>query len=364
MKKTWIWILIVAVIVITIVVIVNQPKEESEVIKIGAILPLTGSSSLMGEMARNGLTLAEKNINEEGGINGKNISLVIEDGQADPKTSVSAFNKLITLEKVKSVITTHSSVGLALVSIADDNKIILFVHASHPSLTGESNYVFRHSNVADRESEIISEFISTSLGSKRVAIAAMDDDYGMIFKETLEKLIPSASVNVSITESVIYEQTETDFMTVAQKLKASKPEVIVITGLGNGVGILIRRLHEFGYKGDIVVTLAAVSTGAFQSANESAKGVYYVTFTINELDLEYQKVAKEYKEMFDSEFSVTPLIFYNSLTLLSEAMQVKGVESDSISEYLEGIQYFQGIGEEMDILREHDIVPKLKIEKE
>ena len=360
MKRILCKALTIALIIITLSIgCAKQPKE----IKIGAILPLTGASALLGEMAKNGLILAEKNINEEVGINGKKIKLLIEDGQADPKTSVSAFRKLITLEKVKLIITTHSSVGLALGPIADKEKIILFVHASHPRITGESRYIFRHSNVADRESEVIAEFISNTLKSSKVSIAAMDDDYGMVFKETLEKLISSKSFDISIGESTTYEKTESDFKTIVQKLISPEPDVVAIAGLGNGVGILTRRLKEFGYKGDIVITLAAVSTGAFQSAGESAKDVYYVTFDINEEDPQYQKAYKEYKIMFDSKFSATALIFYNSLFLLAEATKAKGPSSDMVAKYLEGIRYFQGIGERMDILREHDIVPKLIIEK-
>ncbi|MDI6784731.1 MAG: ABC transporter substrate-binding protein, partial [bacterium] len=170
----------------------KMPPQE---IKIGAILPLTGPSALLGELARNGLTLAEEDINSKGGIRGNRLKIIYEDGMADPNSSISAFRKLVTFDKVKFVVTTHSNVGLALAPMADKEKVILFVHASHPQITGKSPYVFRHSNTAEQESQIIVDFVSKQ-NKKNYALAVMDDDYGMIFREKLNKLFPEYKISM------------------------------------------------------------------------------------------------------------------------------------------------------------------------
>jgi len=361
MKKLWIGIGVVVVLVA--VFIVTQTKREPEVVKIGAILPLTGPSSLLGEMAKNGLLLAAKNINEDGGINGKKLELIFEDGQADPKISVFAFRKLISFESVKAVVVTHSNVGLALTPIADKEKIILLVHASHPKITGSSPYVFRHSNVADQESEVIVQFVSKNLSADKVAIAVMDDDYGMVFKKTIENLVSTQFKNTSIVKSIVYEKTESDFKSITQKLLSANPDVIIIAGLGNGVGILIKRLREYGYKREIIITLGATMTGAFQSAGEAAKGIYFVTFDIDEQSKKYKDLNEEYKKLYNSDLSAAPLIFYNSLILISDAMRSAGVKPEDISRFISSLRSFDGVGEKMHILRKYNIVPKLKVLK-
>lgn len=226
-------------------------KKEEKEIKIGAILPLTGTSAQLGETARNGLVLAEQNINAKGGIKGKKLRIIFEDGMADPNLSLSAFKKLAIVDKVKIILTTHSSVGLALAPLADQQKVILFVHASHPRITGKSAFVFRHSNIAEQESSIIADFLDKQ-STKKCALAIMDDDYGLIFREKLNQAF--SEYRISNVSDVLYDKSETDFKTVAQKLLADrKPDTIIIAGLGNGVGILMRRLKEFGYKGDILL---------------------------------------------------------------------------------------------------------------
>ncbi|HAW49781.1 TPA: hypothetical protein DCX16_02365 [bacterium] len=363
MKKN-IWIVIgVVVIGLAIVLVITQIRKEPKEIKIGAILPLTGPSALLGEMAQNGLLLAEKDINQKDGINGRPLKLIFEDGQADPKTSISAFRKLIDIENVKVVFVTHSSVGLALAPIADKEKVVLLVHASHPKITGISPYIFRHSNVAEQESEVIAQFVSEKLNAKRTAIAVMDDDYGMVFKETLEKVISTQYKDTSLVKSIVYESTEIDFKTVAQKLLDGKPDVVLIAGLGSGVGILIKRLKEYRYKGDIVITLGAIMTGAFESAADAGKEVYYVTLDIDEKSERYEELDKKYKDLYKSSLSAGPLVFYNSLMLISEAIKSMGNKPENISQFIANLSSFDGIGEKMDILRKYDIVPKLKVVK-
>jgi len=366
MRKLWIGIGIAAVVALAILLVVtyiNQTRKESKEIKIGVILPLTGPSALMGETAKNGLLLAQEKINKTGVINGKDLKLIFEDGLADPKTSVSAFNKLVNLDKVKIVIITHSSVGLALAPIADKKKIILLVHASHPKITSSSAYVFRHSNVADQESDIISRFISTALSGRRISLAVMDDDYGMVFKNRFEELIPKEAGNLSIVESIIYEEDESSFNTVAQKLLVAKPDTLIIAGLGNGVGILLRRLQEYGYKGDTIITLGSVITGAFQSAGKAAKGVYYVDFSFVAEEDDYKKLNAEYQKLYKSDIPTTALLFYNSLLLISEAVKSSGYDALNISNFLQSLSSFDGVGEKMTILNRKEIVPQLNVIK-
>jgi len=360
MKKTWIWIIIIATVALATVLYITQTKKDSDEIKIGAILPMTGPSSLLGELARNGLTIAENDINNKGGINGRQVKIYIEDGMADPSSSVSAFRKLVTLDKVKFVVTTHSSVSLAISPLADRDKIILFVHASHPQITGKSPYIFRHSNIAEQESQEIVDFVQKE-NMRTYSIAVMDDDYGIVFRENLIKLF--LENNISIVSDVVYEKTETDFKTVAQKLLLSNqnPEIIVIAGLGNGVGLLIRRLKEFGYEGDILITLGAVITGAFESAGKSAKGIYYIDFRFDSTDKDYQDLSERYYEKYKSSLQSSSVLFYNTLMLLGHVIEKVDEDPHKVSKYLKTLEYFRGIGEEMEIVNNYDIVPSLQV---
>lgn len=359
MKKLWIGIGIVVVVALAILLIVTQTTKEPEEIKIGAILPLTGPSALLGEIAKNGLLLSEQDINANGGIKGKKLKIIFEDGMADPNKSISAFNKLITTDKIRFAITTHSGVGLALAPIADKHKIMLFVHASHPGIVQESAFIFRHSNIAEQESEIIGAFIRKSFNMKNIALAVMNDDYGLIFNKTLSNAL-ATNTEDNFINSVIYDQSETDFKTVTQQILRDKPQTVIVAGLGNGVGLLLRRLKEYGYGGNIIITLGAVATGAFKSAGESAKGVYYVELDFNTNDAKYKNLSNRYKKAFNSDLSSASTLFYNSLSLLSYANGEAGNNPEKVSNFIQNLSSYQGIGEQMTI-NGKNMVPPLKV---
>jgi len=358
-RNIWIGIGIIVVVALAIVLIVTQTKKEPNEIKIGAILPLTGPSALLGELARNGLTLAEEDINAQGGITRRRLKIILEDGIADPNSSISAFRKLIIIDKVKFVITTHSSVGLALSPLADKEKVVLFVHASHPQITGMSPYVFRHSNIAEQESQIIVDFVNKQ-NKKNYALAVMDDDYGMVFREKLKQIF--LEYKILMASDIIYEKTETDFKTIAQKLLANKnPDIVIIAGLGNGVGLLIRRLKEMGYKGNVLITLGSAVTGAFQGAGEARKGAFYVDLDINTEETRYKELNEKYSRQFKEDITSSSLLFYNSVFILAKAIENSGVNPDVVSKFLGGLRSFEGVGERVQILNRRDIIPTLKV---
>ena len=82
---------IVVVAVLAAIFIFKFRKEES--IKIGAILSLSGPAGFYGKEVRDGMLLAAQEINSRGGINGREIELIIEDSKTNPEEGKKAFNK-------------------------------------------------------------------------------------------------------------------------------------------------------------------------------------------------------------------------------------------------------------------------------
>jgi ABC-type branched-subunit amino acid transport system substrate-binding protein len=96
--------LISIIIAVLLVFSFGCAKKVDKEINIGIIVPLTGDAAVYGNALKKGLDLAVDEINKTGGIKGKKVSLIYEDSQADPKTAISAFNKLVTVNKVSLII--------------------------------------------------------------------------------------------------------------------------------------------------------------------------------------------------------------------------------------------------------------------
>ena len=110
--------------------------QEKTPIKIGALLPLSGPNAKYGEEIRQGIELAREELNSQGGINGRNVEVLYEDDQADPKTGVSAIQKLIDVEGVHVILGPWASgVALATAPIAEDKKVIMLAEAIAPAIS-------------------------------------------------------------------------------------------------------------------------------------------------------------------------------------------------------------------------------------
>ncbi|HQH26559.1 MAG TPA: ABC transporter substrate-binding protein, partial [Oligoflexia bacterium] len=73
-------------------------KTAQDQIRIGAILPLSGAGAGIGSALKSGLELGVREINARGGVNGRQLSIIYEDTQSEPRNSVAAFKKLVELE--------------------------------------------------------------------------------------------------------------------------------------------------------------------------------------------------------------------------------------------------------------------------
>src|SRR6202012_2619260 len=117
--------------------LVTVGANGQESIKIGGIQPLTGSVAYNGTTDVNGSKLALDEINAKGGVLGKKVELVIEDGQCRPANSVNAAEKLIQRDKVVAISGAFcSSATLAIMPVAANYKLPLITGvSSSPELT-------------------------------------------------------------------------------------------------------------------------------------------------------------------------------------------------------------------------------------
>jgi branched-chain amino acid transport system substrate-binding protein len=108
-----------------------------EPIKIGVLAPLTGEAASFGQNSLAGVNLAVKEINDQGGINGRKVEIVAEDDKCSAE-GVNAINKLINVDKVIGIIgPVCSASGGPSLPIAQNNGVPAIITASAPHLTLE-----------------------------------------------------------------------------------------------------------------------------------------------------------------------------------------------------------------------------------
>ena len=114
-------------------------------IKIGFIGPLTGEASPYGVDTLNGAKLAVDEINEAGGVNGRMIEIIAEDGRCTGTDAASAAQKLVNVDKVVAIVGGQcSGETLAAAPIAESAKVVMISPvSSSPDVTAAGDFIFR-----------------------------------------------------------------------------------------------------------------------------------------------------------------------------------------------------------------------------
>lgn len=226
--------------------------KDSDVIKVGMNLELSGGVASYGSGVAAGAELAIDEINEAGGIDGKQIEKVKIDNKSDAAEATAAAIKLATQEKVVAQIGSATSGNtLAAVQIANKNKMpIIGPSATSTTVTvnedgSVNDYAFRTCFIDPFQGKIAANFATKTLKLKDVAIYAdSSSDYAKGLAKSFKETVEANGGKVVAEEAYIAK--DTDFKSILTRLKAKKPEFIYIPGYYEEVGLIVKQAREAG----------------------------------------------------------------------------------------------------------------------
>ncbi|MFJ7726885.1 branched-chain amino acid ABC transporter substrate-binding protein [Neobacillus sp. NPDC097160] len=296
---------------------------DSDVIKIGVMAPTTGQSAAEGKDMVNGAELAAKHINDEGGIDGKKIKLVIQDDACDPQQAVTAANKLIQ-EKVSMVVGTYCS-SAALPASGTFNKAgmpVILVGANSPQLPqqGYKNLFLINSMVLDQGKEVSEYFKKKDI--KKIALVHDNSDYARDLADITKELHEKNGGKVVAFEAINPE--EKDFGALATKLKTLNPDATYFTGFYNSGGLLVKQFKQKGVSGLFVAGDGnPVEPFMDIAGKENAEGVVFSqTVTLEYVDT---PEAKAFLEEYKNTYKSNPLMYghrqYDGVRLAADVIK-------------------------------------------
>ncbi len=322
----------------------SKKKQEAKEIKIGAILPLTGSGAKYGQSAKKGIDLAVEEINALGGIRDKTLRVIYEDSMLDPKQGVSAINKLVTVNKVPAIIgAMASSVTLAIAPIAEKNNIVLLSPASSaPEISKAGDYIFRNTYSDIYEGPKISSYAYDELGFRRVAILYINNDFGVGLSKAFQQSFVRLGGKIVVVES--YEQDSSDFRTQLNKIKQSEPDSIYLVGYAE-MGLILRQAKETGMSNQFLSCIMFEDPKILEVAKEAAEGIIYA-YPAYDPDGGQQNVSN-FVSKFQQKYNKKPDVYaassYDSLKILAYAVNKGGFGAASIKQTLYSIKDFPGV---------------------
>jgi len=219
-----------------------RPARAAEPIKIGILTCLTGPIGFIGQPIKEAFTAIFDDLNQKGGINGRKVELLIEDDQSNPSNAVISATKLIKDEKVPLILGSGTADSdAAIIPTVEQEQVPMLV--AGPLVAPFKKYVFLMGPGDARGNAHIMEFVCTKLNAKKIAILRDTATYGSegskYYHEEIKKY-PGASI---IIEEKM-EMADTNVIPQLTKIKAAKPDVLIIHS--TGVGPIAKNYKQLG----------------------------------------------------------------------------------------------------------------------
>jgi branched-chain amino acid transport system substrate-binding protein len=313
-----------------------------DVIKIGAIGPLSGAASTYGISVKEGAQLLEKEVNDAGGINGKKIQFVFEDDQADPNSSMQAFNKLVDDEKVCAILgPVTSGATLAVAPNATSRQIPMITPTgTEPTITkvgGE--YMFRGCFVDSFQGEVLAKYSNETLKSKTAAVLYNSgSDYSKGIADSFKAKFEAAGGTVG--EFLTYNDKDTDFKAQLTKIKSLNPDVIVLPDYYNVVGLIAKQARGMGIQSQFLGGDGWESEELTKIGQDAVNGALYINhYYSGDTDPAVKSFVDSYKKEYNKEPDAFAALGYDSAKLLVKTIEKAGkTDGPAIKDALAGME--------------------------
>ncbi len=263
-------------------------KETTNTLKIGVILPITGKTASLGETSRNLMEMAKKDLQVQ--YPNSHVEIIVEDGAGDSKTSVTAAQKLIEVDKVQALYVMLTGPTLATLPLAQ-NKGIVFGHSTFTDvpITTYDKALKTFIDYRDLCSKQGTHF--TSLGYTKVVTMSVSNGLAEICSDSLKNTFNGEIKIMNLT-------TETDIKTEMVKLKKDGYRAIITTAYEPDMIKVVKFSNEISYKPDIICNIATCGTVNFLK-QFSSEGLNNITLTTT-------GVKKQFEGRYIADYGALP----------------------------------------------------------
>jgi ABC-type branched-subunit amino acid transport system substrate-binding protein len=228
-------------------------------IVIGATAALSGPASAYGAVARSAAGYF-KMVNEQGGINGRQIKFLVRDDGYSPPRTVEQTRKLVEQDKVAFIATPQGSLtSLTVRSYLNENKVPqLFVAATAGALNDPKNFPWTTGSMpnGDVEARAIAQHILKTAPTAKIAMLIQNDDAGREYSRALLEVLGAERIKQQAT----FEHSDPSVDSQILTLATSKAEVLIIGGAPKPTAQALRKAYDSGWKPQQTYIINAASS--------------------------------------------------------------------------------------------------------
>ena len=323
-------------------------------IKIGAIVSLTGTYAGLGEPEKNVLELEVARINKAGGVNGRQIEVVVEDDATDEAKAVAVASKLIEQEKVVAIIGATGT-GQTM-AVRGDVQRAAIPQVSMAGGTVITSPVDKLVFATPWSNTIVVPFTLDYLegqGITKIGLISDSGGFGKDGEAVIKVDAPKAGIEVVADQT--FNLGDTDMTAQLTKIKNSDAQAIVMWTAGKEAAIIAKNAKDLGIELPVYGSHGIARREFIEGAGDAAEGVKFAAGKILIPDAygkgsEAFTVATKFVDRYQAAYGEAPSTFaghaYDALYLIVQAAQrIDGdVTPAALRDEIENTAAFVGIG--------------------
>ena len=300
--------------------------------KIGFIAALSGEGASFGQAVKNGAIMAYESLDA---ADQKKLELVFEDDQMTPKNTITAFNKLTSINEIDTVVTISSGTSNALAPIAEQRKLPMLAIASDKAICENRKFVMNHWVTPEAEAEIALKEVIKRNYQKIIEITTVQDG-ALAIKNHFNK-VAAGKLQIMMDEEIPYDNR--DMRTIIAKIRTRKDvDAVMLSLLPGQLSVVARQLRQYGVK----VPLFGFELFEDRSEVEASGGALIGGWYVN---------ASDATSVFDQAFvarygndktKVFASNAYDIVRMISDALKVES-SRENVNNHLHTIKDYQGV---------------------
>jgi branched-chain amino acid transport system substrate-binding protein len=279
-------------------------------ITLGSIQDLSGPIAGFGKQSRLGMMLAVDEINEQGGIHGRKIKLIVEDSAYDPKKAVLAAQKLVNQDKI-FLMAGHigTAQNMAAMPVQFEKNVINFLPITAAREMYEPLHRLKYSFAAtyyDQMRLTLPKLVKDK-GAKKVCSIYQDDDFGLEVERGAEAGLKT--MGMEMTEKTTYKRGATDFSSQVAKLQSSGCDFIVMgTIIRETIGT-IATARKLGYNPTFMASSAGYTDLIHKLGGAAMNGLYATMTSQHPYLDDASKPVQFWASKYKTKFNEDPTVF-------------------------------------------------------
>ena len=287
----------------------QQGVTDTEIL-LGSIQDLSGPLAGFGKQDRLGMMLAVDEINEQGGINGRKIRLIVEDSGYDPKKAVLAAQKLVNQDKIFMMMGhIGTAQNMAAMPVQFDANIINFFPVTAAREMYEPFHRLKYSFAAtyfDQMRRAVVQMVKEK-NIKKVCTVYQDDDFGLEVLRGGEAGLKT--LGMEYAEKTSFKRGSTDFSSQVAKMKAANCEMVVLgTIIRETIGT-IGESRKTGFNPVFLGSSAAYTDLIHKLGGKAMDGLYATMTVQNPYTDEVSQPIRCWANKYKTKFNEDPAVF-------------------------------------------------------